>query len=214
ELVLRNAGEPLGGRLAAGRIHAHVERPFAREGKTALGVVELRRRYAEIEQHAAELGAGEPGTHDRLEVLEPRMHDREARIGAESSTPRSYRFRILVQREQTPLSAKPCENFSAVPSAAERGVDVRAVRRHRETVERFVHQPGLMFGFLAHPLWRSTETAIPVLEADPQDPRRRRRSTRLGERSTAPHPTARTCCLARSASRAARDPRTRAAHAV
>src|SRR5690606_28520560 len=117
----------------------------------------------EIEKHTPQRGLRKPRPHDRTEVLEPRMHDGEARVRAEAPTPRCYRFRILVQCEQSPLSAQPLENPGAVSPAPEGRVDVGPVRLDPETLERLLHQHRLMCGPVAHPLRRSIETAFRVL---------------------------------------------------
>ena len=61
---------------------------------------------------------GELAAHHRVEVLEPRMHDGEARVGAESSTTRRYRFRILIQCEQTPSLLRQAPSDAVRPLIA------------------------------------------------------------------------------------------------
>src|ERR1700760_672234 len=52
DFLRRGPREPLSRRLAASRIHPHVERTFCTEAEAALRVVHLRRRHAKIQQHA------------------------------------------------------------------------------------------------------------------------------------------------------------------
>src|SRR5262249_16335941 len=48
------ASKEPGSAFAAGRIHAHVERRIGLEAEPARRIVELRRRHAEVEQHAVQ----------------------------------------------------------------------------------------------------------------------------------------------------------------
>ena len=74
-LLLFGGGEPLSSARARVRIHAHVQGAVGAKGKAALRVVELRRRDAEVEQHAVDL------RRQRRQLREPGLHEREARIG-------------------------------------------------------------------------------------------------------------------------------------
>ena len=56
DLVLFRMRQPVGDRLAAVRIHAHVERAVVLEAEAALGLIELGRRYSEVKQDAVEPG--------------------------------------------------------------------------------------------------------------------------------------------------------------
>jgi hypothetical protein len=59
-------------------IHAHVERPRAREGKAALGVVELKGRHSEIEKDAVDDTPPEP-LETLAKLVEARRHHVDAR---------------------------------------------------------------------------------------------------------------------------------------
>ena len=62
--------------LAPSPLHAHVERPVAAEGEAALGLVELHRRDADVENDAVDaLEAGFRG--DRVERAEAAGHENE-----------------------------------------------------------------------------------------------------------------------------------------
>src|SRR4029077_3256987 len=51
-LVDARPSEPGRDGLTARRVHTHVERPVSAEAETTSGVIELRRRYAKVEEHA------------------------------------------------------------------------------------------------------------------------------------------------------------------
>ena len=53
EFAFLKAVDEIGGAFALAR-HAHVERSLAHEGKTAIGLIELHRRNADIEHHAVD----------------------------------------------------------------------------------------------------------------------------------------------------------------
>ena len=55
QLALIGAGQEVRGGLAAGRVHAHVQRRIEAEAEAARRVVELRRADAQVEQHALHL---------------------------------------------------------------------------------------------------------------------------------------------------------------
>ena len=81
-----------GGEIALGRMrhhvgcarsgvaHAHVERPIQAERKSALGLVELHRGNAEIEDNSVDRGVAEALRH-RCEGGEPILHQQEAAPG-------------------------------------------------------------------------------------------------------------------------------------
>ena len=124
-------------------VHAHVERAVEAEAEAALGVVDLRRRDAEVEQHAVDLRDAERGER-RRHRRERGVVDREARIGGERGVGRGAgdRLRVAVERDQAALRRQPLEDRARVAAAAERAVDIDAVGIGDERIDRFVQQNG------------------------------------------------------------------------
>ena len=58
-------------------IHTHIERGVRHVGKAARSIVELRRRNAEVEQHAVH-GRNPKGIEDRVDLRKIGMHERHA----------------------------------------------------------------------------------------------------------------------------------------
>ncbi|KAG0746925.1 hypothetical protein G6F24_015632 [Rhizopus arrhizus] len=54
DLAVFDAVDPLRGTFAAVRVHAHVQRAVLAEAEATLGHVQLRRRHAQVEQHAVQ----------------------------------------------------------------------------------------------------------------------------------------------------------------
>ena len=50
-----SSGDELRGTDATRRVHAHIQRTIVEEAEAALGVIQLRRRHTQVQQHAADL---------------------------------------------------------------------------------------------------------------------------------------------------------------
>ncbi len=147
QFLQRRTGEPVGRRFAACRVHPHVERAVRAKTETTLGIVDLRRGHAQIQQHPRHprhAAFGQGATQRRKTV----MHDREARIG--DLLRRRDRERILVERDQPAAFGQPCEHRAAVAAATECAVDIDAVGPRHERVDRFVEQHRAVLKFGSH----------------------------------------------------------------
>ena len=127
--IMENVGEPLlGGRvdnLRGGRAraaHAHVERPVIAKGETAIRLVELHGRDADIEDDALErkkiLARG-----DLLELGEARLDEPEPALGLlDERGAAAHRRGIAVERQH--LRAGRRQQGAAVAPGAEGGVEI------------------------------------------------------------------------------------------
>src|SRR5262249_31942436 len=82
DVVLRSGRQPLRGCDSAAHVHPHVERPTQPETEPAPAVLELRRRHAQVHQHA--IHTSDPllrqrfaqPTEARVQRYKPRIRDR------------------------------------------------------------------------------------------------------------------------------------------
>ncbi len=74
------AGNELGSADAAGRVHAHIQRAVIHETETALWVVELRRRYAQVQQNAADLARQAKLLSLRAQLGKAALHNDKAAV--------------------------------------------------------------------------------------------------------------------------------------
>ena len=130
--------------LTARPPHAHVERPVAAEGKSALGLVELHGGDADVEQHAVDGGKpnllGHPVERRKvvLDEVQPAARGLD-QVGAE-------RDRALVAVDADDLRIRRREDEPAVAARAEGAVDVDAAVAHVEQLDRGAAEHGTMRG--------------------------------------------------------------------
>ena len=103
----RCSGKPLRCGFAAARVHAHIEGPLEAEGKTAGGIVNLRRRYADVEKDPIDLSNTEI-SQTFFHSGKRRMDNLKARIFNGSC--RRHRLWIAIESNQPPLLRKPLKN--------------------------------------------------------------------------------------------------------
>src|SRR5262245_24310293 len=140
-------------------------------------------------------------------MREARVNEMQSRIVAELRVARGDRLRVAVERVERAFRAEPVEDRGAVAAASEGRVDVDSRGADRERVQHFREE----YGTMTLHVWL-TARATPARPAGRTLPSPRA-ARRPGAQSSALHPTARTCCPARSASPADRAPRIRAAPA-
>ena len=120
-------GQPVGGTDAARRVHAHVQRTIVHEAEAARGVIELRRRHAEVGQQSGHAA----GQTQRLDVRgqgrEGVMDDTEAGIGRRQRLAGGDGFGILVESDQARLGRQAGEQLARMTAAPEGGVHVAAL---------------------------------------------------------------------------------------
>ncbi|KOT00167.1 hypothetical protein DM50_2652 [Burkholderia mallei] len=147
QFLHRRPCEPLGRRFATRRVHPHVERTVRAETEAARRIVHLRRRHAQIQQHARHPPYSariECALHRRetvMDDLEPRILDALGRLD---------RARILVERDQPSRVAQAREHRAAMAAAPERAVDIHAVGPRHERIDRFIQQHRAMLEFVSH----------------------------------------------------------------
>ena len=141
--ALIGAGQEVRGTLAAGGVHAHVQRRVEAEAEPARGVVDLRRAHAQVQQHALhprEALAGEHLGHLR----EVGVMDGKTRVLDPRGTlcRRGHRLRVAVEGDQPPRRRQARQQQPRVTPATEGAVHVDAVGRRHQRVDRFVQQDG------------------------------------------------------------------------
>ena len=106
--------KPLRCGFAAARVHAHIEGPLEAEGKTAGGIVNLRRRYADVEKDPIDLSNTEI-SQTFFHSGKRRMDNLKARIFNGSC--RRHCLWIAIESNQPPLLRKPLKNESTMAAA-------------------------------------------------------------------------------------------------
>src|SRR6185369_14229830 len=134
DLGLIGASEKARGAFAVGRIHAHVERRVGLEAESSSGVIELRRRYAEVEQHSVQTVARRIPLD---QIGEAAVAYGYAAIVAELGARDGYRRRIAVHQQQARVRTEAREHGTRVAAAAEGAVEVGAVVAQVQTGKRF-----------------------------------------------------------------------------
>ena len=74
----------------------------------------------------------------RRERAKGSMHKRKARFRCEARTTRGDRGVVAVDCDEAPLRSEGIEYAGAVPAAAERSVDVAAIRAHGKSCKHLV----------------------------------------------------------------------------
>jgi hypothetical protein len=120
DLFFGGAREPLGRGLAACRVHAHVERSVPGETESARGLLELRARDAQVQQHTGHL-ADSAGGERLFHRRKPRVDQLKTRIFV-----RAIRMRrgVLIKSEKSSANTETGEDGLAVPAAAKGAIDV------------------------------------------------------------------------------------------
>ena len=144
KVALIGAGQKIRGALAAGRVHAHVQRAVEAKAEAARRVVDLRRANAQVEQHAVDLRRCRAPASARRMLREAGVMDREARVldACIARARRRHRVRVAVEGDQPARARQPRQQRARVAAAAEGAVDVDAVGVRDERVDRFVQQDG------------------------------------------------------------------------
>ena len=143
-------GEPvheIGGGGAPGRVHPHVERSVLLEREAPLGVVELERRDAEIEEEAV--------GRSQVELIEDLRQ--AAEVGVPQDRPRSVRGepaprplqgrRVAIEAEEGAVRTAGPEDRLGMPAGADRAVDVEAAGTDGESGQRLREEDGEMGSF-------------------------------------------------------------------
>ena len=110
--------------------------PSARKLKPRRGVIELRRRYAKIEEHAPARAIASVCAHDRAEVGKRRVHERKPHFVGKAAAAGLDGLRIPVECEQAALPTQGLENECRMTAAPERRIDIVTARFQGQPRER------------------------------------------------------------------------------
>jgi hypothetical protein len=142
QCVLVEAGQDLPRRLAARRVHAHVQRSRALVAETASRIVDLHRRHAEVgDRHVH--GRDALGREHLRQAGERRMTRHEgAGIDAGGAQPRvgaRQLERIHIDPDQPAARKNALEDGARVTAAAQRAVDGHVTGYRTQDLEDFRH---------------------------------------------------------------------------
>ncbi len=139
-LVDARPGEPCSSRLTTCRVHAHIERTIGPEAESALGLIELRGRYAKVKEHAGAWASLRIRRHESRELRKRRVLEREAQLAGEAPAARRDGLRIAVKREHAAFSTQGLENACRVAAAPERCIDIVPTRPDRQCRVHFIDE--------------------------------------------------------------------------
>lgn len=121
-LIHTGLRQPIRHRGSTSGVHPHVERAIPHEREAALGIIDLRRRHAQIQHHAIDLVDAE------LPQLfghggKAAMHHRHPGIRRRQRIGHRDRLGILVEHHQAGRRSQAAEQLAAVAAATEGAVD-------------------------------------------------------------------------------------------
>src|SRR6476646_69068 len=133
--------EQLRGGHAARGVEAHVERAAGPEAEAPLAVRQLEAREPEVEEHPVD-GAEAGLRGDRRELPEVRLAQDESipESGLEATGDSGDGRPIGVEAEEAATRRGRLQDPLGVPTAADRGIALQAVRRRREHRHDLLHQ--------------------------------------------------------------------------
>ena len=123
--------------------HAHVERTVMAKGKSALGLVELHRGDAEVEDHAVD-GVVAAAAQHRLQIGEGCPPPAPAALAPPAQARRRARSRSGRGQCAIDAAVRRSEDFAAVAAGAERGVHIDPAVAHIEELNRRADEHGNM----------------------------------------------------------------------
>ena len=127
--------------------HAHIQRPVVTERESTLGIVDLHRGHADVEQHAVDRRDAEVA-RDGIERRELLLHQGEAaaRCGDEGGSAGDRR-RVAIDGDDARRARRQHE--AAVAPGAKRSVDVAAAVANAQEFQRGAGKHGNMTGWSA-----------------------------------------------------------------
>ena len=127
---------------ATSGVHAHIEGAVVEEAEATLGVIQLRRGNAEIEQDAID-SAGQTTLGKLARHLgETALHNDKAAVFGRQRLPGGNRLRILVEPEEATSRAEVLQNQPTVSTASEGAIQIAAIRAHRKSLDGLVQKYG------------------------------------------------------------------------
>src|SRR3569623_510535 len=139
----RHALSPLG-------VHAQVEGAVAQEAEAQYGIVQLRRRYAEIEQYAAHFARHGRGLGEMLQHGERTLLNGETRIRDLPLMSCAHRRRITVDGNESSVFRKLVQNGIAMPSAPEGRVHIDPRGADLQGLHHLLHHDRVMAKYINH----------------------------------------------------------------
>ena len=147
DFAFAGAAEPVRRGHVAALVHAHVEGTVAAEAEAPRGIVELRRRDADIEQDSrGTLAGGQVLPH----FAEAGPHGLHAAIGARERVGGAECIRVGIEADEPRVRVERVEQPACVSAAAERAVNVESRRVLHERPHGLVRQDRTM---LHHDSW-------------------------------------------------------------
>ena len=150
DLCLIGARQPLRRAFATVRVHAHVQRAVLAEAETTLGHIQLRRRHAQVQQHAIQASRG---CIPMRQLREAAAMDRHARIARERMFGMGNRFGVFVHQQQPTSRAEFLQHAARMTTASKRAIQIGSVHLYLQPFHDLRKHDGKVAGlrFAAHP---------------------------------------------------------------
>src|SRR5690606_13817648 len=123
-------------------IHAHIQRAIIKKAEAAFGIVKLRRRHTQIEQHTAHLAFQAAASYLLAQLRKTALHNYKAAIFGRQCLPCGNGLRVFIEPQQPPVRTEMLQDQAAVSASSEGAVQVAAVRLYREGGNGFFEQNG------------------------------------------------------------------------
>ena len=144
ELLIADGIDQLARGVARALVHAHIERRVLLIGKAARGIVELRRGNAEVKEHPVHAADAQLTQHV-VERAEVGVYQRHAiHIVREPPLCRLDGSLVAIEGNEPSSRRQAADDLQRVARAAQRSVEVNAVRPDGERVQAFVQQHRLV----------------------------------------------------------------------
>ena len=144
QLFIRIGIHDLARGQCSGLVHAHIERRVLLIGKAAGGIVELRRGNAEVKEHPVHAADAQLTQHV-VERAEVGVYQRHAiHIVREPPLRRLDGGLVAIEGNEPSSRRQAADDLQRVARAAQRSVEVNAVRLDGERVQTFVQQHRLV----------------------------------------------------------------------
>ena len=127
--------QKIGHAFPLGGIHAHVQRRIGHEAEAAFGLVQLRRRHAQIQQDAIQAGGSLVPLGQAGKIGMP---DADPRIVGKFCLRHRDRLRIAIHQQQAAVRTQSRQHGARVTAATERAIQIGSTCLHGEPLHRLV----------------------------------------------------------------------------
>ena len=126
------------------RIHAHIQRAVIDKAEASLGVIQLRRGHAKIEQYTIHSAMQLALRQLIAQLGKTALHNDKAAVFGRQRLPRGNSLRVFVKAQQAALRTQLLQKQATMPAAPEGAIDIAAIAAHSQGLDSFIEQYGDM----------------------------------------------------------------------